>query len=98
MVKHIVMWKLKDEIKRDNPQTLIASLQQRFKALLGVVPGLTDIELGANYNGGGYDIALYCAFATREAQDAYQTNPAHLAVAETVRASTCGRACVDYEV
>ena len=33
-----------------------------------------------------------------EDQDAYQTNPAHLAVAETVRASTCGRACVDYEI
>ena len=27
-------------------------------------------------------------FATKEDQDAYQTNPAHLAVAETVRAST----------
>lgn len=98
MVKHIVMWKLKEEVKRDQPEAWIASLQQRFKALLGVVPGLTEIEFGANYNGGEYDIALYCAFETRAQQDAYQTNPAHLAVAETVRASTCGRACVDYEI
>ena len=77
MVKHIVMWKWKDEVKQDHPE---------------------EIEFGANYNGGEYDIALYCAFATKEDQDAYQTNPAHLAVAETVRASTCGRACVDYEI
>ena len=98
MVKHIVLWKLKDEIKEDHPEVLVASLQERFKALLGVVPGLTEIELGANYNGGEYDMALYCAFETRADQDAYQKNPAHLAVAETVRASTCGRACVAYEV
>lgn len=98
MVKHIVMWKWKDEVKQDHPEALVASLQERFKALLDVVPGLKEIEFGANYNGGEYDIALYCAFATKEDQDAYQTNPAHLAVAETVRASTCGRACVDYEI
>lgn len=98
MVKHIVMWKLKDEIKQDGSEALVASLQERFKALLGVVPGLTEIEFGANYNGGEYDIALYCAFQTRADQDAYQSNPAHLAVAETLRASTCGRACVDYEI
>ena len=98
MVKHIVMWKWKDEVKQDHPEALVASLQERFKALLGVVPGLKEIEFGANYNGGEYDIALYCAFATKEDQDAYQTNPAHLAVAEIVRVSTCGRACVDYEI
>lgn len=36
MVKHIVMWKLKDEIKQDGSEALVASLQERFKALLGV--------------------------------------------------------------
>lgn len=84
--------------KAGSPGSTGCFLQERFKALLGVVPGLKEIEFGANYNGGEYDIALYCAFATKEDQDAYQTNPAHLAVAETVRASTCGRACVDYEI
>lgn len=98
MVKHIVMWKLKDELKSGQLDELVVSLQSRFKALLGVIDGLTDIEFGQNYNGGEYDIALYCAFTTREAQNAYQKDPAHLAVAETVRASTCGRACVDYEI
>lgn len=38
MVKHIVMWKWKDEVKQDHPEALVASLQERFKALLGVVP------------------------------------------------------------
>ena len=34
MVKHIVMWKWKDEVKQDHPEALVASLQERFKALL----------------------------------------------------------------
>ena len=33
MVKHIVMWKWKDEVKQDHPEALVASLQERFKRL-----------------------------------------------------------------
>ena len=98
MVKHIVFWKLNEEAKRNNPQGLVEDLRGRFKALLGLVDGLTAIELGTNYNKGEFDVALVCEFISREAEAAYQQHPAHLAIKERVHQAVCGRACIDYEI
>ncbi|NLJ31378.1 MAG: Dabb family protein [Clostridiales bacterium] len=97
MVKHIVMWTLKDEQKA-NAEKIAGELQGKFKSLLGVVEGLTAIEIGQNYNGGNYDIVLYCEFTNRETQDAYQNHPAHVAIKGRVHELTCARECVDYEI
>ena len=97
MIKHIVLWTLTDEAKNDSDKIII-DLNKRFKALLGIVDGLTAIEVGHNYNGGKFDLALYCEFTTREAQDHYQTHPAHIAIKESVHKLVCGRDCIDYEV
>lgn len=97
MVKHIVCWKLKKEAK-ERQAALAADLGARFHALLGVVDGLTAIELGENYNGGEYDLALLCEFVSREAEQVYQSHPAHLAIKAIVHENVCGRAAVDYEL
>jgi hypothetical protein len=97
MVKHIVLWTLTDEAKKDADK-IILDLNKRFKALVGVVDGLTAIEVGHNYNGGKFDLVLYCELTTKEAQDNYQTHPAHVAIKEIIHTLVCDRECVDYEV
>ena len=97
MVRHFVCWTLKEEA-RANKAALAAELREKFHALLGVVDGLTAIELGENYNGGEFDLALLCEFTSREAERGYQNHPAHLAIKSIVHENTCGRACVDYEL
>ena len=97
MVKHIVLWTLTEEAKK-KIGAVADDLQTRFKSLLGVVDGLQTIEIGRNYNGGNFDIVLYCEFATKEAQEKYQSHPAHLAVKKIVHSVVCGRECVDYEI
>jgi len=97
MIKHIVLWTLTDEAKKESNK-IVADLNKRFTALLGVVDGLTAIEVGHNYNGGMFDLALYCEFTTKEAQDQYQTHPAHLAIKKTVHELVYGRECIDYEI
>jgi hypothetical protein len=97
MIKHIVLWTLTDEAKKDSDQIII-NLQKKFTSLLGVVDGLTAIEVGHNYNGGKFDLMLYCEFTTREAQEKYQTHPAHIAIKEVVHTLVCGRECIDYEI
>ena len=97
MIKHIVLWTLTDEAKKDSNK-IVADLNKRFTALLGVVEGLTAIEVGHNYNGGTFDLALYCEFTTKEAQDQYQTHPAHLAIKKVVHELVYGRECIDYEI
>ena len=44
MVKHIILWKLKEEAKGENLQKNVDLLQGKFKALLGVVDGLIAID------------------------------------------------------
>lgn len=97
MVKHIVFWQLKEE-EAPRAAAIAGDLRALFQALLGVVEGLEAIELGENYNNGPYQLALYCAFSSRQAEQAYQTHPAHLAIKQIVHTLVCGRAAVDYEV
>ncbi|HEX2985454.1 MAG TPA: Dabb family protein [Caproiciproducens sp.] len=97
MVKHLVLWSLTEGAKKDGDK-IIADLNRRFKALLGVVDGLTAIEVGKNYNGGKFDLVLYCEFTSKEAQEKYQTHPAHIAIKNDVHTLVSGRECVDYEI
>ncbi len=98
VVKHIILWKLKEEAKGANLQKNVDLLQGKFKALLGVVDGLTAIEVGINYNGGPADIALYCEFESKEAEVGYQSHPDHIAIKAIVKDLVCERNCIDYEI
>lgn len=97
MIRHIVFWTLKPE-QKDRAEEIAAELGQKFKALLGVVDGLSAIEVGRNYNGGDYDLVLNCTLASKEAEQAYQKHPAHLAVKSVVHTLICGRTSADYEI
>jgi hypothetical protein len=97
MVRHIVLWKLKPE-KKSDAERIAAELGKKFRTLPGIVAGLRAIEVGLNYGGGDYDLALCCTFDSREAQAAYQTHPAHLAIKADVHAVVCGRTAVDYDI
>lgn len=97
MVRHIVFWQLKDELRHNGAPEVIADLRKSFAALSGKIDGLTRIDFGPNYKDGPYDIALCCEFVSREAEAAYQDHPLHLEVKKKVAAAVKGRAAVDYE-
>lgn len=97
MVKHIVLWNLKDENK-DKAEEIKDMLQKKFKALLGVVEGLKEIEVGVNYKDGDYDIALYCVLTSKEAEAAYQTHPEHVKIKEIIKGLVTKRTAMDYEI
>lgn len=98
MVKHIILWKLKDEAKGEQLEKNASLLDEKFKALVGVVDGLITAEIGVNYNGGPADLVLYTEFANKEAEKGYQTHPAHLEIKKIVHTLVVERNCVDYEV
>lgn len=97
MVKHIVMWTLNPD-QKENAEKIAAELREKFGALPGVVEGLTAVELGRNYNGGKYDLVLACTLASKEAEQAYQNHPAHIAIKNVIHTLVCARECVDYEL
>ena len=74
MIRHIVMFKIKDEFKNEIPQ-----LVKNFYGMKGKIEGMVDLEAGADFLGSerSYDLALITVFENRAAFDAYQTHPLH---------------------
>ena len=77
MVKHIVLYTFKEEVNKEEAVKIIA---QQLEPLVGVIPGLTHMEIRQTYQ--GLDYALYSEFESREALAAYAVHPAHLAAKE----------------
>lgn len=73
MVKHIVLYNLKDGIEKDSTVKMIASV---LEPLVGKIPGLLHLEIRRTYN--GMDYALYSEFESKEALAAYAEHPLHL--------------------
>jgi Stress responsive A/B Barrel Domain len=93
MVRHIVMWKLRDK-------TDAAPLKQRLEALNGRIPGLIRLEAGVDFLASeqSCDLVLVADLENRAALDTYQAHAAHQAVVPLVRSAAVSRAVVDYEI
>lgn len=100
MVKHIILWKLKEEISEDEKKKILADMKENLEALVGKVPGLTRMNIVINpLASANADVMLDSDFESEEALKGYQTHEAHVHVANTyVRPFTNVRLCMDYEV
>ena len=73
MVKHIVLYTLKEGVCKEEAVAIVAA---QLEPLVGKIPGLTHMEIRPAFN--GMDYALYSEFESREALSAYRTHPLHL--------------------
>ena len=96
MIKHIVMWKFRDEVVEADKQ----EMKRQLEALKGVVPTLVNIEIGLNMADSppAMDMVLSSEFQTAEDLKAYVAHPEHRKVVAFVKPLVCDRAVVDYEV
>ena len=94
MVKHIVVYTLKEGVNKPEAIEIIRSV---LEPLVGVIPGLTHMEIRATYQG-GMDYALYSEFESKEALANYAQHPAHLAAKEHFWNFLNSRVAADYEV
>jgi hypothetical protein len=96
MIKHIVMWKFKDEAADADKM----EMKRLLESLKGVVPSLLQIEVGMDIVGtaASKDMVLTTLFHSLSDLQAYADHPAHLKVVEFVKPLVCERAVVDYEV
>lgn len=100
MIKHVILWKLKDEYSEEEKTAIKAGIKAGLEGLKGVIPGL--IEITVNQNGlasSNADVMLDSTFESVDALKNYAVHPAHVDVANTkVRPFTQTRLCLDYEV
>jgi len=98
MVKHVILWKLKDDIA--DKASVKAGIKSGLEGLKGVVPGLVEIVVRTDgLASSNADVMLDSTFESEEALKGYAVHPAHVAVANgKVRPFTQTRLCLDYEV
>ncbi|MDH4275019.1 MAG: Dabb family protein [Gammaproteobacteria bacterium] len=100
MIKHIVMWRLKDTALGNDKATNAQIIKQKLEALNGQIAGLLKLEVGIDFSvgEGSADLVLYSEFASRQALDDYQAHPLHKAVVPLVAEMREERRVVDYEI
>jgi len=92
MVKHIVMWKLRDRADA-------GAIKMALEALKGKIPGLISIEVGIDFlhSEQSADLVLITELTDRAALDAYQQHPEHQAVVPLVKAAAISRTVADFD-
>ena len=100
MVKHIILWQLKDELQGAEKDAVKQGIKEGLEGLQGVIPGLLEIKVNTNgLASSNADVMLDSSFESEEALKAYAVHPTHVKVAdEKVRPYTKTRACLDFEV
>ncbi|MDE6211397.1 MAG: Dabb family protein [Clostridia bacterium] len=93
MVKHIVMYKLKEPTE----QNAIA-LQQKFLSMKGKIEVLRDIQSGVDVlrSDRSFDVVLICQFDSMEDMEIYRTHEVHLPIMAYVKSVVECSKSVDY--
>lgn len=98
MVKHIILWQLKDTLSEEEKQQVKADMKLHLESLVGKVPGLEDVQVMTDpLPTSNADVMLDCTLESEEALAGYSVHPDHVAVADTyVRPYTAVRNCMDF--
>ena len=99
MVKHIILWQLKDELTNTEKSTVKAGIKEGLEALAGKIPGLLEIKVETvGLASSNCDVMLYSVFDDEASLNGYVVHPDHVAVADgKVRPFTKTRLCLDFE-
>ena len=93
MVKHIVLYTLKEGVDKKAAVEVIRSV---LEPLVGKIPGLLHMEIRQAFN--GMDYALYSEFESQEALKNYSVHPLHLEAKTHFHHFLNTRVAADYEV
>ena len=94
MIRHIVLFRIKDDFKDEIPQ-----LVKNFEGMAGRIEGMLELQAGADilHSERSYDLALITVFKDRAAFDAYQTHPVHLPVKKRMHEVRSASVACDFE-
>ncbi len=100
MVKHVILWNLKDEYSQTEKEEIKKNIKSGIESLNTKIPGLLDIKVyTTGLSSSTADLMLDSTFESKEALKGYAVHPEHLEVANTmVRPFTAKRSCLDFEI
>lgn len=92
MVKHIVVYKLKEGVDKAEA---VRIARESVEPLVGKIPGLLHLEIRQCFN--GMDYALYSEFESRQLLESYSKHPLHLEAKSHFHHFIDTRVAADYE-
>ncbi len=97
MVKHMIIWKFKDEV--ENKAARAAAIKEALEGLVGKIEGLYEMHiLTEKLPSSSGDLMMDSTFASAEALAAYTAHPLHVAIADgLVRPFMAQRLSLDHE-
>ena len=97
MVKHIILWQLKEDLA--DKTGVKAGIKAGLEGLKGRIPGLIDIRVRtAGLASSNADVMLDSTFTDEASLKGYAVHPEHVKVADAkVRPFTKTRLCLDFE-
>ncbi len=99
MIKHIVMWRLKEFANDATKEENAKALKDKLESLRDKIEEIKEIEVGINVNPSeaAFDVVLYSEFEDTEALKIYQNHPEHKKIVDFVSRIRTERCVVDYE-
>ena len=97
MVKHIILWKLKETLTEEEKTAARAEAKRRLENLNGKIDGMISLKVVTDrLPSSNADMMLDSEFETVEALAGYQVNPLHVEAATFVRSVVEARLCLDF--
>ena len=98
MLRHIVMWKVKDGVEGRTKEESAVLLKENFEALKGKVEVLVDIQMGINAidDPDSKDLVLVADVKDEEDLTAYKIHPDHQAAVKFASTMLYERVVIDY--
>lgn len=98
MIKHIVMWKLKENAEGNSKADNAKIIKRDLEALVGQVDVIRHLEVGINIkeDSQNYDVVLVSDFDNMEDLSKYANDERHLKVVKFVKKVVEDRIAVDY--
>lgn len=94
MIKHIVMWKFKE-----NEEENMKKFLEGLNSLKTIIPEIKYMETGININPKNeYNAILISEFETMEDLEKYKNHPEHIKVSNLCKAIRIDRQAIDYEM
>lgn len=100
MVKHIILWRLREDLTAEEKESVKQGIKAGLEGLAGRIPGMVDITVNVDgrLDSSNADVMLDSTFIDEAALKTYAVHPEHVAVADgKVRPYTSLRTCLDFE-
>ena len=99
MIKHIVMWKFKDEAEGKTREENMAWVREHLYALVDIIPQIRSMEVGfdVTHSDMSMDLCLITEYDSVADMKIYAEHPEHKKVSVYVRKVVESRVVLDFE-